>query len=77
MNWQPIENAPKEGRKMFVVKAFNVCNGFTGGRLYTTDPWCVWRNDDGGFSRWPHNFPPTHFAMLPPDPTPQGEQDGS
>lgn len=63
--WQPIDTAPQGSREMFVVKAFDVCNGFTGGRPYTSDPYCVWRNDDGGFSRWPHNFQPTHWAPLP------------
>jgi hypothetical protein len=63
--WQDIATAPKDGtREMFVVKAFNVCNGFTGGKPYTSDPWCVWRESDGSFSRWPHHFPPTHWHPL-------------
>ena len=67
MNWQPIETAPKDTREMFVVRAFFVRNGFTGGIEYTSDPWCVWWDGDG-FARWPHNFPPTHWTSLPPPP---------
>lgn len=67
MKWQPIETAPKDGKKMFVVIGFNVCNGFTGGKPYTTDPWCVWVDDDG-FAGWPHNFGPTHWMPLPKPP---------
>ena len=68
--WLPIETAPNEceGRGMFVVRAFDVQNGFTGGFPYTSDPWCVWRCLDGGFARWPHNFPPTHWMPLPSAP---------
>lgn len=69
--WQPIETAPmaeRGKRPMFVVCAFNVCNGFTGGRPYTSDPWCVWRTADGEFARWPHHFEPTHWMPLPPAP---------
>jgi hypothetical protein len=63
--WQDIATAPKDGtREMFVVKAFNVSNGFTGGKPYTSDPWCVWRESDGSFSRWPHHFQPTHWHPL-------------
>ena len=68
MEWQPIETAPTEGREMFVVRAFRVSNGFTGGREYTTDPWCVWRQGDGTFARWPHHFEPTHWIPLPAPP---------
>jgi len=64
---QPIETAPI-GKGMFVVRAFNVSNGFTGWRPYTTDPWCVWQATAGEFSRWPHHFAPTHWAPLPAAP---------
>ena len=66
--WLPIETAPTEGREMFVVKAFNVCNGFTGGKPYTSDPWCVWHESDSSFARWNHKFQPTHWMPLPPPP---------
>ena len=66
--WQPIETAPNHGEEMFVVKAFKVSNGFTGGAEYTSDPWCVWREASGGFARWPHHFKPTHWTPLPPPP---------
>lgn len=65
--WRPIEDLPKDmGMKMFVAKAINVCNGFTGGKPYSSDPWCVWQELKGTFARWNHNFPPTHFLLLPP-----------
>jgi len=66
MNWQPIETAPKETREIFVVRGFrvNVRTAFP----YTTDPYCVWRRGDGGYERWPHHFPPTHWMPLPPPP---------
>lgn len=69
MEWQPIETAPKD-RKMFVVQAFDVETGLStpsGGRRYTTDPWCVWYSN-GEFVRWPHPFPPTHWVPLPEAP---------
>lgn len=60
MKWQPISELNITDRTMFVVKAFNTpaMNG------YTSDPWCVWKEGDC-FARWPHQFPPTHFLMLP------------
>ena len=66
--WQPIKTAPKNGRAMFVVQALDVCNSFTGNRPYTTDPYCVWPDDEGDFARWPHPFPPTHWMPLPAAP---------
>lgn len=71
--WQPIETAPK-GREMFVVRAFNVPNGYVGGRDYTSDPWCVWWSvPDSAFVRWPHHFAPTHWLALPPQPKAEPE----
>ncbi len=60
-NWQPIETAPKNRKKMFVVKAFNVK---INDRPYTSDPYCVW-SENGKFVRWPHSFEPTHWLELP------------
>jgi len=70
MDWQPIKTAPKEGKTMFVVRGFNVTNINSHVRNYTTDPYCVWPEKDGGWARWPHNFPPTHWMPLPPPPEP-------
>lgn len=67
--WMPIESAPKEGREMFVVKAFDVTYPECGVRRYTSDPYCVWPGDDGGWVRWPHPFPPTHWMGLPSSPS--------
>jgi hypothetical protein len=68
--WQPIETAPKfPDRTMFVVRAFSVQpSAFSDSRVYTSDPWCVWRERDGGFARWPHVFQPTHWMPLPAPP---------
>jgi hypothetical protein len=62
--WQPIETAPKNNPKMFVVIGIRVKFGNTVSG-YISDPWCVWRRGDDGFSRWPHPFPPTHWMPLP------------
>lgn len=67
MEWQPIETAPKDGREMFVVRAFDVDPNGRGIQKYTTDAYCVWREGDK-FARWPHNFPPTHWVALPKKP---------
>jgi hypothetical protein len=64
----PIESAPKEGRTMFVVQGFNVTNANAHARNYTTDPYCVWPGELGGWCRWPHAFQPTHWIPLPPPP---------
>jgi hypothetical protein len=77
--WQPIETAPKSQLDgMFVVRGFRVSTGLSAGHTYTTDPYCVWRDDgDGSFARWPHQFAPTHWMPLPPAPqaSPQGGAD--
>lgn len=68
--WRPIESAPRTRHPMFVVRAFS-------GNGYSSDPWCVWRESDGGFARWPHDFPPTHWMPLPAAPREQsGEEKG-
>lgn len=65
MNWEPISTAPKEWKpfEMFVVIGINV--KLSTSRPYTTDPYCVWRNLDESFARWPHPFEPTHWCPLP------------
>lgn len=66
MEWLPIETAPKTHLPwtMFVVIALDVTPGF-GGAPYTSDPYCVWREINGKFARWPHSFEPTHWCPLP------------
>lgn len=60
----PIDTAPAPGKRaVFVVIAINVECGTI--REYTSDPYCVFRNSDGSFARWPHKFPPTHWYPLP------------
>lgn len=61
--WYPIETAPKDGKTMFVVIGFGVRGG-----TYNTDPYAVWKEGEK-FVRWPHDFEPTHWTPLPPNPT--------
>jgi len=60
--WRSIESAPKNTKKMFVVQAFNVTEGFV--RNYTSDPVVTWAVN-GEFPRWKHEFAPTHWFELP------------
>lgn len=71
--WMPISEAPI-GREMFVAKAFRASPGFSDGRTYDSDPWCVWQEFPGMFARWPHPFPPTHFVRLSDLPQPPKEK---
>ena len=73
--WQPIDTAPTD-RTMFVVIGviLGTGNGLTGGKKYTTDPVCVWRDEDGAFARWQHIWPPTHWMPLPTAPIIKGAQ---
>lgn len=66
MIWKTIDSCPKD-RTMFVAIGVTAGNGFTGGRPYKTDPYCVWF-EDGEFCRWPHNWKPTHWLELPEKP---------
>ena len=59
MGWRPIVEAPI-GKNMFV--AISITD------QYISDPWCVWQQRDGDYSRWPHKFKPTHFMPLPQPP---------
>lgn len=61
--WQPIETAPV-GKTIFVCIGVTEGNVFTGGAPYVTDPWCVWQPQSGVFSRWPHNWAPTHWMPV-------------
>ena len=70
--WRPIETAPRLGRTMYVVRGFFVTNVNAHVRDYTTDAYCVWPDPDGGWVRWPHTFPPTHWKPLPSAPTKEG-----
>jgi hypothetical protein len=72
--WQPIETAPKDGRDMFVVRAFCIDpTGRASSGGYTSDAYCVWRGDEGRLMRWPHVWQPTHWMPLPPSPQ-QGDK---
>lgn len=64
--WLPIETAPGTGvpQTMFVTIAIGVQVTATA-IPYTSDPYCVWRDPDGSFARWPHPFQPTHWYPLP------------
>lgn len=66
--FQKIENLPesiKTSRKMFIVIAKDVKPTESFPSTYTTDPYCVWMEDEFVCARWPHQFPPTHFMLLP------------
>jgi hypothetical protein len=64
--WLPIETAPavRLPFKMFVVIAMGV-KVTESSPPYTSDPYCVWKDPDGSFARWPHPFQPTHWRPLP------------
>jgi len=62
VRWNPIETAPQNTKKMFVVRAFNITHGPA--RNYTSDPVVTWA-DNGKFTRWRHEFAPTHWCELP------------
>lgn len=66
--WQPIETAPKDGREMFVVRAFGIDPVRGGSGNYTSDAYCVFLRADGTLCRWPHIWPPTHWMPLPAAP---------
>ena len=58
-NWSPIDSAPY-GKKMFLVI------GVFRDRNYITDQYAVWRTEGSDeFTRWPHQYPPTHWHPLP------------
>jgi len=65
--WLPIETAPavRLPFKMFVVIAMGV-KVTESSPPYTSDPYCVWKDPEGSFARWPHPFEPTHWLPLPP-----------
>jgi hypothetical protein len=74
MKWMTIDKLGEyvKGREMFVVKAFDVQYPNIDSLIYTSDPWCTWRErveqlceDEYYFPRWPHPFMPTHFCLLP------------
>lgn len=52
-------------REMFIVRAIKKKCIPGSGYEYTSDPYCVWREKDN-YVRWPHNYAPTHFMLLPP-----------
>jgi hypothetical protein len=78
MNWLPITTAPQSRKpfEMFVVIAIRSIPQ-PSSAPYTSDPYCVWREADGSFARWPHRFAPTHWCPLPRYyPTSEGDLDG-
>lgn len=64
LKWEPIENAPRQKYPLIVVHGFYPSGLNDSGYRYTTDPWCVfWQNNK--WERWPHQKPPTHYLELP------------
>lgn len=72
--WLPIEtlliDQLLDSKEMFVVRGFNIEG--VASFPYKTDAYAVWLEPDRDhqykFVRWPHNFRPTHWAPLPPEP---------
>ena len=67
-NWQPIEIAPRSRKArdpMFAVIAKDAPLPSNPNILHTTDPYYVFPDNQGGFARWPHSFPPTHWHPMP------------
>lgn len=64
LNWEPIENAPRQKYPLIVVHGFYPNGLNDGGYKYTTDPYCVfWQNNK--WERCPHKKSPTHYLELP------------
>lgn len=59
--WNAIDERVPSPKVMVILIGANV--GPRGD--YTTDPYCGWRNADDSWARWPHPFPPTHWAPIP------------
>lgn len=63
--FRPIDaDTPRQRTPMIVVMAIDVPVQ-QGALRYTTDPYCVWWDEDyGRWARWPHPYPPTHWLPL-------------
>lgn len=65
--WQPIESAQPSlapGRYEGLICAIRMGDG----TKYFSDLYHSWKNPDGTWARWPHDFPPTHHRPLPAPP---------
>lgn len=58
--WMPIDTLPA-GSFFVLLRANKRGDGIS----YITDPYCGWKNKDGRYVRWPHDFPPTHWMPIP------------
>lgn len=63
MTYKPIETL-KHRKSVILIGVYKELPQ-AGGRPYKTDPYVGWLENDGDFARWPHPYPPTHFAELP------------
>jgi hypothetical protein len=61
--WQPIESAPRDGTPILLC-----ANVRDDGTPYQSDVYHGWRDRfvSGGWRRWPHTFPPTHWQPFVP-----------
>ena len=59
--WQPIETAPTDRQMVMLIARYPTGTDWT-------DIHNGWRNSDGDWTRWTHNFPPTHWMPLPSPP---------
>ena len=64
--WKPIEIAPPDRQMVMLIARYPTGTDWT-------DIYNGWRNSDGDWTRWPHNFPPTHWMPLPSPPAPEAE----
>lgn len=65
--WEPIETAREStvpGRFEGLICAIRLADGTP----YFSDIYHSWKNPDGTWARWPHDFPPTHWRPLPSAP---------
>lgn len=60
--WRPIETAPRDRKMVALIARYPDNRGWT-------DPWNSWWDTAMQiWPRWPHPFPPTHYAVIPTPP---------
>ena len=62
--WQPIETAPTDRHMVMLIARYPISTVWS-------DIQNGWRNSDGDWVRWRHNFPPTHWMPIPALPAPE------
>lgn len=70
--WRPVAEAQPSlapGRYEGLICAIRMGDGTP----YFSDVYHSWKNPDGTWARWPHDFPPTHHMPLPAPPKKVGQ----